>query len=101
MCPDLRPEPFGLGLPGSGPVTIGIRPQNLKLDPGDAGHTVDFAERLGGITYVHCSGPSGRSMTVEVHGDSALEAGTKTGICMDETDLLAFEREHGTRLRPG
>ena len=99
-CADLTSDPIALPASGSGAVKVGIRPQTLTIDPSGETHTIDFTERLGGITYVHCSCPSGASITVEVHGDTELAPGALVGVTFSANDVLAFDSESGVRLRP-
>ena len=99
-CAALAAAPLPLGVSGSGPVILGIRPQNLAPAPSGDGHLVDFTERLGGVTYVHCSTRSGARLVLEVPGDSPLEAGARIGVSFAASDVLIFDKESGARMRP-
>jgi lactose/L-arabinose transport system ATP-binding protein len=53
-----------VGLPaseGGTQVTVGLRPQHLKIGPGDT-HRVELTEALGGVSYVHLTAPSGEKL---------------------------------------
>ncbi len=57
--------------PETGPVTIGIRPQHLRIvDPGAGGLSgeVQIAEHLGGETFLYVALPSEETLVVEVPG---------------------------------
>jgi lactose/L-arabinose transport system ATP-binding protein len=99
VCGDLRSEPVPTDLGGSGAAIIGVRPQNLTLDPAGETHRVEHAERLGGVTYVHLSAPSGARLIVEVTGDSVADHGTRTGVSFDPATVMAFDRETEARIR--
>ncbi len=47
-------------LPDAGAVTIGLRPQHLALDLSGTTHKVDMTEALGGVAFIHVTGPIGR-----------------------------------------
>ncbi|WP_158743128.1 ABC transporter ATP-binding protein [Acidisphaera sp. L21] len=50
-------------------VTLGIRPEGLRLDPdGPIGGEVRLAERLGGLTLLHVTIEDGRQVTVQIEG---------------------------------
>jgi lactose/L-arabinose transport system ATP-binding protein len=87
-------------LPGAGAkVVVGLRPQALTLTPGET-HTVEVVEALGGVTFVHLTGPTGEKLVVEARGDVLPKLGSKTGIGFDATDALIFAAdEAGKRLR--
>ncbi len=99
VCNDLSDEPIitNIGTRASG--IIGIRPQNLSLQSGGKSHVVEFSERLGGVTYVHVSAPSGARLIVEVSGDTVAERGQAVGVEFDPADVMAFDAETGARMR--
>ncbi|THD85728.1 sn-glycerol-3-phosphate ABC transporter ATP-binding protein UgpC [Aliigemmobacter aestuarii] len=90
----------GAALPGAGAqVVAGIRPQNLRLVEG-ATHRVEMTEALGGVSFVHLTGPGGEKIVVEARGDVLAEGGTMTGLAFDDADALFFAAdEAGRRLR--
>jgi lactose/L-arabinose transport system ATP-binding protein len=90
--------PVTLPEPGTA-VTIGLRPQALRLIPGSS-HKVDVVEALGGVTFVHLTGPSGEKLVVEARGDVRPDLGSETAIAFDSADALVFQADAaGKRLR--
>ena len=89
-----------VALPGSGTnVVTGLRPQAIRLVPGDS-HKVEISEALGGVTFVHLTGPTGEKLVVEARGDMTPELGSKLGIEFDPSDVLVFAAdEAGKRMR--
>ncbi len=85
-------------LPAAGnEVTVGLRPQHLKIGPGDT-HRVELTEALGGVSYVHLTAPSGEKLIVERHDQVSLEPGAKVGLSFDARDAMLFDKD-GLRLR--
>jgi lactose/L-arabinose transport system ATP-binding protein len=88
----------GVGLPGNGAeVAVGLRPQHLKIGPGDT-HRVELTEALGGVSYVHLTAPSGEKLIVERHDQVNLDPGAKVGLSFDARDAMLFDKD-GLRLR--
>jgi lactose/L-arabinose transport system ATP-binding protein len=89
-----------VALPGAGAkVVTGLRPQAVRLVAGDS-HKVEICEALGGVTFVHLTGPTGEKLVVEARGDTTPEPGSKLGIDFDAADVLVFAAdEAGRRLR--
>ncbi|MEM9059642.1 MAG: sn-glycerol-3-phosphate ABC transporter ATP-binding protein UgpC [Pseudomonadota bacterium] len=98
-CPDLTEEPFTTEISGSFSVAVGVRPQGLRPQSDGDSHTVEFIERLGGVTYVHLSGPSGTMMISEVAGDLSFERNGRVGVTFGVDSVLAFDTETGARVR--
>ncbi len=88
----------GVQLPASGKVTVGLRPQHLRVVEG-ATHRVDLTEALGGVSYIHLTAPSGEKLVIEAKGDVIPVAGTMAGIAFDQGDALFFDGVTGLRLR--
>jgi lactose/L-arabinose transport system ATP-binding protein len=87
-----------VGLPAKGAdVTVGLRPQHLKIGPGDT-HRVELTEALGGVSYVHLTAPSGEKLIVERHDQVSLEPGAMVGVSFDARDAMVFDND-GLRLR--
>jgi len=82
----------------SGPVTAGLRPQDLALVEGDA-LTVDIVENLGGVSYVYCDAPGGERLVVETKGVLAPRRGAKVDVRLDPARLYLFDARSGARLR--
>jgi lactose/L-arabinose transport system ATP-binding protein len=87
-----------VALPAAGAdVTVGLRPQHLKIGPGDT-HRVELTEALGGVSYVHLTAPSGEKLIVERHDQVSLEPGAMVGVSFDARDAMLFDKD-GMRLR--
>ncbi|MES2816070.1 MAG: sn-glycerol-3-phosphate ABC transporter ATP-binding protein UgpC [Pseudomonadota bacterium] len=94
----LGPVATTIGLPAKGAdVTVGLRPQHLKIGPGDT-HRVELTEALGGVSYVHLTAPSGEKLIIERHDQVSLEPGAKVGLTFDARDAMLFDKD-GLRLR--
>jgi lactose/L-arabinose transport system ATP-binding protein len=93
-----QPVATGAALPGAGAeVTVGLRPQHLKIVTGDT-HRVELTEALGGVAYVHLTAPSGEKLIVERHDQISLDPGSKVGVGFDGKDAMVFDKD-GARLR--
>ena len=91
--------PSTVALPGAGAkVTVGLRPQQLSLDPTGETHRVEMTEALGGVSYIHLTAPTGEKLVVELHDDPKVAMGGKVGVSFDPTDAMLFA-ENGVRLR--
>ncbi|MGI3185977.1 ABC transporter ATP-binding protein [Nioella aestuarii] len=92
---------MGLDAPraaSDGPVTVGVRPQMLRLAEGDT-HTVDLSEQLGGVAYHYLVAGDGTRITVEAHDQSAPKPGSKVGLSVADNAALFFDGASGERLR--
>ncbi len=88
-----------VALPGAGAeVSVGLRPQHLKIDPAGNTHRVELTEALGGVSYVHLTAPTGEKLIVERHDQISLEPGVKVGLGFDGKDAMVFDKD-GKRLR--
>ena len=85
-------------MPASGKVTVGLRPQHLRVLEG-ATHRVDMTEALGGVSFIHVSAPSGEKLVIEAKGDVIPASGSMVGIGFDASDALFFDEVSGLRLR--
>ena len=97
VCEGLGTVATGVRLPASGKVTVGLRPQHLRVVEG-ATHRVDMTEALGGVSYIHLTAPTGEKLVIEAKGDVIPAIGTQVGIGFDAGDALFFN-ETGLRLR--
>ena len=87
-------------LPAQGsPVTLGIRPEHLEIDPAGDTLRVELTEALGGVSYCHAVADSGEQMIVEERGDARSEPGARVGLRFDPSRALVFDAESGARLR--
>jgi lactose/L-arabinose transport system ATP-binding protein len=87
-----------LSLSSDGAVTVGLRPNQLRLGPGDS-HQVDLSERLGGVSYHYLTAPDGTRIIVEAHDQIAPRPGSRTGLTFDASDALFFDATNEERLR--
>ena len=86
------------GAANDGPITIGVRPQMLRLAEGET-HTVDLSEQLGGVAYHYLVAGDGTRITVEAHDQSAPKPGSKVGLSVAGDAALFFDSNTGARLR--
>ncbi len=92
--------PGGATLPAAGrPVTLGLRPQHIGIDPAGSTHRVELTEALGGVSYVHLSAGSGERIVVEAREDRPAPEGARVGLRFDPAQVLAFDPDSGARLR--
>jgi lactose/L-arabinose transport system ATP-binding protein len=89
----------GVALPPHGEeVTLGLRPQHIRIDASGTTHRVELTEALGGVSYVHLTAPSGEKLIVERHDQVSLEPGAMVGVSFDTKDAMLFNKD-GARLR--
>ncbi|MDF0697720.1 sn-glycerol-3-phosphate ABC transporter ATP-binding protein UgpC [Rhizobium sp. MC63] len=84
-----------------GAVTLGLRPEHLKVAPDRSGRlmaTVDFSEYLGGTQYLYCQLGDGQSLTVEHRSPVSIAAGDQVSLLFEPADCRLFD-EGGNRLR--
>ncbi|WP_071673356.1 ABC transporter ATP-binding protein [Nioella nitratireducens] len=81
-----------------GPITVGVRPQRLRLAQGDS-HEVDLSEQLGGVAYHYLIAGDGTRMIVEAHDQSSPQSGSRVGISVEDGEALFFDTQSGVRLR--
>jgi len=88
-----------VNLPAEGSaVTIGIRPEKLRLESGDA-LKVDLMEQLGGVSYAYLTSANGERLIVEIKGDDDPSAGSTADIGFDANAVLVFDSKTQLRLR--
>ena len=59
----------------AGAVTLGIRPEGLRIDPnGPITAEVTLVERLGGLTLLHVKAEGDQQMTVQIEGSNPTRA---------------------------
>ncbi len=91
----------GLSLPSEGtPVTVGLRPQVLGIEPDESsGLVIELSEQLGGVTYDYLTTPTGERIIVESRSDASLPAGTSVNLAFEHGDTMLFETGLGLRIR--
>ena len=75
-------------------VTLGIRPEHLKVVAGEGGGlpaVVDLVERLGEIGYVHLRMPTEQVLIAEIRGEAGLNPGDRASLMPDPAHLHLFD----------
>ncbi len=90
-----------IGAPASGQVTLGVRPEHVRLTRGETGAaagTVTLVEPVGAVTYVDVTV---RSTVLKVSTDPAdnFLTGERLGLDFVPNRVLFFDTETGERLR--
>ena len=96
---------FALGQISAGKAaTIGVRPEDLKLQDGSVANaafsadvTVGAVELVGAESYVYGTLPSGADITFRVSGRSRIETGDKLSVAASAADLHYFDA-NGVRI---
>ena len=81
------PGGLKIALPGDGEVTIGIRPQALRLAAAGAPALegeVRLVEALGAETVVHCDAVDGTPMVVVLSGQPRIMSGERIRLAFDD-----------------
>jgi lactose/L-arabinose transport system ATP-binding protein len=101
-APGLSAAPLRVAasLPAEGkPVTLGLRPQQIAIDPAGDTHRVEFTEALGGVSYVYAVAASGERVIVEARDERPPPEGARVGLTFRPDHVLAFDPETEARLR--
>ncbi|HHX85574.1 MAG TPA: sn-glycerol-3-phosphate ABC transporter ATP-binding protein UgpC [Actinomycetales bacterium] len=83
-------------------VTIGVRPEHLRLVSGDdegMHATVDLVEELGADSYLHCSAPDGHPLVYRAESADHPVKGDRVRFRAEEGRVRFFDAETGERLR--
>jgi ABC-type sugar transport system ATPase subunit len=77
------------------PVTLGLRPEDLKGQSGNVQLTlnVDVAERLGGTTYLYGTCAGLENFVVEREGDDLAAAGESVSIAVPHDKAYLFDQD--------
>ena len=81
------------------PVTVGLRPEHLVIDPADDSHKVDMVESLGGVSYAYLLAPSGERIVVEERGEHRSTEGSTVGLIVDPAYVYLFDKTTEKRIR--
>ena len=87
-------------VPAKGKVTLGIRPQHVKLAANDMGTVpaeVTLVEALGSETVVHTMAAGNQPLLLTLEGQHKVTAGEKVHLKFDDARLHLFDIE-GLRL---
>ena len=83
-----------VAVPAEGEVTLGVRPQSLRLASGGDGPvlkgTVRLVEALGAETVVHADTPDGAPVLSVLPGQPQLAAGEEIALAFDPAELHVF-----------
>ena len=96
---DAGPEIAGAG-EGGGPVTVGLRPEALRLSPGGAiAARLRVVERLGASATLHAVlERTGEEIVASLSGASVPAAGEEIRLDPEPGALHLFDRQTGARL---
>lgn len=73
-------------------VTLGIRPEALRPDPGGAlAGDVRLVERLGGLTLLHIGLTGGEDVTVQIEGSDLTQAHQPIRLAFDPAGCHLFD----------
>ena len=94
--------PAGHPVARGGPVTVGIRPEFLDLQPADgavaiAGR-VEAVEHLGADTIVELE-TAGPTLVARLARNDGISYGSDIRLWVDPANVMAFDRDSGIRLR--
>jgi sn-glycerol 3-phosphate transport system ATP-binding protein len=79
-------------------LTVGIRPEHVRLEPGGVPLAIDLVEPLGSETVLLGRMPDETMLSVKVHG--VWTGGERTEIAIPPVGLHVFDAESGLRLDP-
>ena len=81
-------------------VTVGIRPQHLRVDPQGSGLKVDLVEHLGGVTYIYLDATNGERIIVEASAEVDAPAyGSDVSVTFDDENVMLFDAKTEKRIR--
>ncbi|PZF75705.1 ABC transporter ATP-binding protein [Aestuariivirga litoralis] len=93
--------PLPQGMAAGTPVTLGIRPEHMRIAAGEGAlhlaATVELVERLGETGFAHLRLASGTVAIAEIRGDTGLKTGDRTHVALDAAHLHLFGAD-GRRL---
>jgi multiple sugar transport system ATP-binding protein len=74
-------------------VTLGIRPEGLRIDPaGPITGSVAIVERLGGLTLLHVTAEGGNELTVQIEGSDATRPHEQIRLAVDTASCHLFDK---------
>ena len=93
--------PLPAGLTAEAPVTLGIRPERLRLGAPSTGTAavVDLMEPTGLASVVHLA-LGGQAVKLFTTDRLSLAVGEPVALSLAPSDLLLFDPDTGQRLRP-
>ncbi len=81
-----------------GKVHVGIRPEHMRLDAGNAVR-LDLMEHLGGVSYLHLVTDNGQRIIAEARDRRDGRVGDRLDVGVDPERVYFFDCETGLRLR--
>ena len=76
----------------TGPITLGVRPEAVRLDPqGMLAAKVDVVERLGDKTVLYTLLPDGQQLVAEAEGESRVDFGDDVRLAIDPRRTQLFD----------
>jgi multiple sugar transport system ATP-binding protein len=99
MSPALAIDPDA---PADAAVTVGIRPEHVRLDRGDAASievsvTIERLEQLGAASFLYCRLRSGVPLTVHAAGQVKQRGGETIAVQLPTAAIHLFETSEGGR----
>ncbi len=89
-----------VNLPANGTkIALGVRPQDITIDPSGNTHGVELSEHLGGVSYVYLRAKTGERVIVETHDGQTYATGAEVGIKVSADDMMVFDAKTELRLR--
>ena len=88
------------GVAAAGPITIGLRPEQLTIDatgPLTVSGTITLVEYLGSEVFIYLRLETGQTILVKAPGKSSHQNGEKLTISLHPDDAHYFDAE-GMRL---
>lgn len=83
----------------TGDITIGLRPEHLKIDRKGKGLRVEIVEMLGGVTYVHAFTQASERLVLEEKSLNPPKYGDEIGIKFSAKDVFYFDPNTEERIR--
>ena len=96
--------PLPSGITADGPITIGLRPEQLALDsPGDLtiSGTISLVEYLGSEVFIYLRLETGQTILVQAPGKSQLKNGDTLTVSLRADDAHYFDASGNRLTRAG
>ena len=86
-------------VPPGAAVTLGIRPEHVRLAPGEGLPLyIELVERLGGESYLYGASPGLPQVTLKLEGQSAHQRGETVQLALPAAQIHLFD-EAGRAVR--
>jgi lactose/L-arabinose transport system ATP-binding protein len=80
-------------------ITVGIRPQHLRVDSAGDTHEVEVAESLGDVSYIYLRARTGEKLIAARGEEDPPRTGACLAITIDPARVLLFDPETEARIR--